>query len=113
DTSAIQLPELADAARAIGMSFITTTVHDNYLMFIKCNLKLPASPTDRDAVSKAELELRRRMAKAVELFRRYIPGCEKAFMARTSPSLCIRRARCIECDYDVAHEDVLKPIFCI
>ncbi|MBM4027116.1 MAG: FAD-dependent oxidoreductase [Planctomycetes bacterium] len=108
DTSQINVPELAEAARAIGMSFITTTVHDNYFMFIKCNLKLPVSPTDRDAVAKAELELRRRMARAVELFRRYIPGCEKAFMARTSPNLCIRRGRLIECDYDITHEDVIE-----
>jgi hypothetical protein len=108
DTSQINVPELAQAARAIGMSFITTTVHDNYFMFIKCNLKLPVSPTDRDEVAKAELDVRRRMAKAVELFRQYIPGCEKAFMARTSPNLCIRRGRCIECDYDISHEDVIE-----
>ncbi len=107
DRSQIEIPELTEAARAIGMSFITTTVHDNYFMFIKCNLRLPVSPTDRDEVSKAELEIRRRMAKAVELFRQYIPGCEKAFMARTSPNLCIRRGRCIECDYDITHEDVI------
>lgn len=108
DTSQINMPELAEAARAIGMSFITTTVHDNYFMFIKCNLRLPVSPTDRDAVAKAELEVRRRMARAVELFRQYIPGCEKAFMARTSPNLCIRRGRLIECDYDITHEDVIE-----
>lgn len=108
DTSQINMPELAEAARAIGMSFITTTVHDNYFMFIKCNLRLPVSPTDRDAVAQAELEVRRRMARAVELFRQYIPGCEKAFMARTSPNLCIRRGRLIECDYDITHEDVIE-----
>ncbi len=108
DTSQINVPELAEGARAIGMSFITTTVHDNYFMFIKCNLKLPVSPTDRDEVTKAELEIRRRMARAVELFRQYIPGCEKAFMARTSPNLCIRRGRLIECDYDITHEDVIE-----
>ena len=107
DTSQINVPGLAEAAQAIGMSFITTTVHDNYFMFIKCNMKLAVSPTDRDEVARAELEIRRRMATAVELFRRYIPGCEKAFMARTSPNLCIRRARCIECDYDITHEDVI------
>lgn len=103
----LNIPEMAEEARAIGMSMVTTTVHDNYLMFIKCNLKLPVSPTDRDAVAKAELEIRRRMAKAVEIFRKYVPGCEKAFMARTSPSLCIRRGRLIECDYDITHEDVI------
>jgi len=77
-------------------------------MFIKCNLKLPVSPTHRDEVAKAELEIRRRMAKAVELFRQHVPGCEKAFMARTSPKLCIRRGRLIECDYDITLPDVLE-----
>jgi hypothetical protein len=104
----LNVPGLTEAARAIGMSMITTTVHDNYLMFIKCNLKLSVSPTDRDAVAKAELEIRQRMAKAVELFRQYVPGCEKAFMARTSPKLCIRRGRLIECDYDITLPDVLE-----
>ena len=50
-------------------------------MFIKINFKMPVSPTDRDAVAKAELELRRRQAEAVKLFREYVPGCEKAFIA--------------------------------
>jgi len=55
----INVPGMAEAARTIGMGMITTTVHDNYLMFIKCNLKLPVSPTNRDEVAKAELEIRR------------------------------------------------------
>ena len=104
----IDVPGLAQGAREIGMALITTTVHDNYLMFIKCNLKLPVSPTSRDEVAKAELEIRKRMARAVELFRQYVPGCEKAFMARTSPKLCIRRGRLIECDYDITLPDVLE-----
>jgi hypothetical protein len=69
---------------------------------------MSVSPTDRDAVARAELEIRKRMAQAVELFRRYVPGCEKAFMARTSPKLCIRRGRLIKCDYDITHEDVIE-----
>jgi hypothetical protein len=95
-------------AGKIGMSTVTTTVHDNYFMFIKLNLKMPVSPTNRDAVAKAELELRRRQAKAIELFRKYVPGCEKAFIARTSPCLNIRRGRLITCDYDISHEDVIE-----
>ncbi|MCE5216416.1 FAD-dependent oxidoreductase [bacterium] len=100
--------EFAEKARAIGMSTVTTTVHDGYFMFIKLNLTLPVSPTDRDAVAKAELELRRRQEQAVALFRQYVPGCEKAFIARTSPSLCIRRGRRIVCDYDLSLDDVLQ-----
>ncbi|MHC4176976.1 MAG: FAD-dependent oxidoreductase, partial [Planctomycetota bacterium] len=101
-------PEFGLEARKIGMSMTTTTVHDNYFMFIKMNIKLPASPTDRDTVAKAELELRKRQLRAIELFREHVPGCEKAFIARTSPRLNIRRGRLIRCDYDVSHEDVIE-----
>jgi len=95
-------------AHEIGMSSISTTVHDDYLMFIKLNLKLSQSPTDRDTVAKAELELRKRMQTGVELFNKYIPGFERAFMSRTSPNLVIRRGRLITCDYDISHEDVIE-----
>ncbi len=99
--------EFREAAGKIMLAMVTTTVHDDYFMFIKMGFKMPVSPTDRDAVSHAELELRKRQAKAIELFRKYVPGCEKAFIARTSPSLNIRRARVIGCDYDITRSDVL------
>ena len=103
-----RLPEaFHQEAAQIGMTLVTTTVHDNYCMFIKLNLKLSHSPTNRDEVSQAELELRQRMHKGLALFRQYIPGFENAFIARTSPSLCIRRGRLIACDYDISHEDVV------
>lgn len=97
-------------AKEIGMSAISTTTHDNYLMFIKMNMKLPVSPTDRDTVAKAELELRKRMQKGVELFRDHIPGFERAFITRTAPSLVIRRGQLISCDYDITHEDVINGV---
>jgi hypothetical protein len=101
-------PEFLQGASKLGATFVTTTVRDNYFMFIKVNLKLPVSPTSRDAVAKAELELRRRQHQTVELFRKHLPGCEKAFIARTSPSLNIRRGRLISCDYDITRSDVLE-----
>jgi hypothetical protein len=100
-------PAFVREVKEIGMATVTSTVHDNYFMFIKLNFKMPVSPTNRDEVVKAELELRRRQAKAVELFRKYVPGCEKAFIARSSP-LIIRRARVITCDYDITLSDVLE-----
>jgi len=100
--------EFVKGAKEIGMSAISTTVQDNYLMFIKINMKLPVSPTNRDTVAKAELELRKRMQKGAELFKEHIPGFEKAFVSRTSPSLCIRRGRLITCDYDITHENVIN-----
>lgn len=108
DGRAANLPAgFSEGAGKIGMSVVTTTTHDDYFMFIKINFKMPVSPTNRDEVAKAELELRRRQAKAVALFREYVPGCEKAFIARTSPKLCIRRGRLIACDYDITLADVL------
>lgn len=97
-----------EEARKIGMSSMITTVQDNYLMFVKVNFKVPGSVVSRDNMAKAELVVRKRQAKAVDLFRKYVPGCERAFMARTSPSLNIRRGRLIACDYDISHEDVIE-----
>ena len=53
--------------------------------------------------AKAEVEIRNRMAMGAELLKKYVPGFEKAFIARTSPSMVIRRGRQIICDYDITH----------
>ena len=37
-----------------------------------------------------------------------MPGCEKAFIARTRPSICVRRGRLIKCDYDITNDDVIE-----
>ncbi len=99
--------EFVDGVVKLGSGLITTTVHDNYLMFIKVNYKMPVSPTNRDEVSKAELIIRQNQYKTLQLFRKYLPGCENAFIARTSPSLNIRRGRTITCDYDISLSDVI------
>ena len=105
----VNLPEeYNEEAKKIGMSGTTTTVHDKYLMFIKINIKVEGSVIDRDDMAKAELLLRQRQYRSIELIKKFIPGCENAFIARTSPSLNIRRGRLITCDYDITHEDVIE-----
>ncbi len=102
-----KLPEaLAKGLKEIKVNTITTTAHKNYLMFIKCGYELKTSSTDRDEISRAEVIIRQNQLKAMELFRKHLPGFENAFIARTSPSLNIRRARCIECDYDITIDDI-------
>jgi len=100
--------EFVDGIVKLGSGLITTTVHDNYLMFIKVNYRMPVSPTNRDEVTKAELIIRRNQFKTLELFRKHLPGCENAFIARTSPTLNIRRGRTITCDYDITLADVIE-----
>ncbi|MDR1900736.1 MAG: FAD-dependent oxidoreductase [Treponema sp.] len=101
---------LGDAAKALGMSSVTTTIHDDYLMFIKVNFKTAVSPSNRDALADAEFELRRRQQASLELLRKTILGAESAFIARTAPSITIRRARCIECDYDISLDEVVNGV---
>jgi hypothetical protein len=100
--------EFVQGINKLGSGLIATTVHDNYLMFVKVNYKMAVSPTNRDEVAKAELLIRQNQFKTLQLFKKYLPGCENAFIARTSPSLNIRRGRTITCDYDITSEDVLE-----
>jgi hypothetical protein len=102
-----KLPKgFVEGIMSLGSGLITTTVHDNYLMFIKVNYRMKVSPTNRDEVSRAELLIRQNQYKTLQLFKKYLPGCENAFIARTSPSLNIRRGRTITCDYDITLDDV-------
>lgn len=107
DAEGAKIPGFSDGAKEIGMSSVTTTVYDDYLMFVKCNYKVPGSVVNRDDVTLAEMELRERIHRGAGLFKEYIPGLEKSFIARTSPGLTIRRGRLIACDYDITHEDVI------
>ena len=103
-------PEVQQALRDLGMAVVTTTTHDNYFMFIKLNFSMPLPPTNRDALADAEYELRRRQQGAIALLRKHMPGAEKAFIARTAPTITIRRGRCIECDYDITNEEITKGL---
>jgi hypothetical protein len=90
----------------------TTTVHDNYLMFVKADVggdwgtSKTWRVTDRDEMAKYELEARKLQQELIAKIRK-VPGCETAFSARSSPVLNIRRGRVIKCDYDISASDVL------
>lgn len=96
--------QMAKLALTLGV----TTMHDNYFMYLKCNYVMKEGLTSQADMTKAEIELRRRQAAAIELLRKSIPGCEKAFIARTSPTLCTRRGRTIECEYDISNAEILE-----
>ena len=108
DAEGGKIPGFSDQAKEIGMSSVTTTVHDNYLMFVKVNYKIPGSVIDRDDVSLAEMELFERMHKGARLLKERVKGFEKSFIARTSPGLIVRRGRLVTCDYDISYEDVIE-----
>lgn len=100
-------PVFYKKTQELGMHTVTTTIHDNYFMFIKLNFLMSGCPADRDALAQAEYELRRRQREALNLLKQVIPGSENAFITRTAPTITIRRARCIRCDYDLSNEEIV------
>ncbi len=103
-------PALLADLRSLGMNLVTTILHKDHFMFIKINTRAAASPVSRDAQAVAEFDLRTRQQKGIALLRACVPGCEKAYIARTSPSLCVRRGRCIACDYDLTNDEVVNGV---
>ncbi len=96
------------ARLALTMGF--TTLHDNYFMYLKVNYVMKQGVTSQAEMTKAEIELRRRQRESLELLKKNIPGCEHAFIARTSPTLCTRRGRTIVCDYDIPNSEILGGV---
>ncbi len=102
-----KLPQdFVEKAAQIGLKTTTTCLRDDYLMFIKIEYTAPANPVDALANTNSALELRQRQQKAIALLRQYIPGFENAFIARTSPTVCIRRARAVHCDRELSNQEV-------
>ncbi|MDR3121760.1 MAG: FAD-dependent oxidoreductase [Clostridiales bacterium] len=99
---------VASAFREVDCAATVSTTRDDYLMFVKISCRMQTNPLYRDALTETEYLLRERQIRSIELMRRYLPGCENAFIARTSPSLTIRRARCITCEYDMTNEEIIN-----
>ncbi len=93
------------ASMALTLGF--TTMHDNYFMYLKLNYVMKQGVNSQEEMTKAEIALRKRQQDAINLLREHIPGCENAFIARTSPTLCTRRGRSVICDYDITNDDIL------
>ena len=103
-------PEVARRLRELDCASVMSTTHDNYLMFVKISKKMEQNPSNRDALSDTEFILRERQMDALALMRRHYPGFANAFIARTSPTLTIRRARCITCEYDMSNEEIVNGV---
>ena len=101
-------PELEKSMNDLNIVSTATTLHDNYFMYLKVSFKTEVSPVNRDALADAEYQIRRRQMEAIELYRKTIPGAENCFIARTSPTLTIRRGRCIECEYDISNDEIVN-----
>lgn len=68
----------------------------------------PPNPLDAADLSAAEREGRRQVRTYLDVFRRYVPGYEKAFVLDTGCELGLRETRRIRGDHVMTVEDVLE-----
>jgi glycine/D-amino acid oxidase-like deaminating enzyme len=59
-------------------------------------------------ISRAAMQLRRKMWKNVELLRRHVPGCERVSLSASAAAMGVRESRRITGDYELQLDDVLS-----
>ena len=65
-----------------------------------------ADATRAEELARAEIQLRRQVLEALAFFRRYVPGCERAFLAATASCIGVRESRRIAGIYELTDDDV-------
>ena len=63
--------------------------------------------TNPEHVTRAEIEGRRQQRKLLEFARRFVPGCERAYVLDTASHIGVRETRRIEGDYVLTEEDIV------
>lgn len=92
-------------AKAPGY-FLSSSLRPREITYCNCVNYGPNNGLDVDALAAAETALRRQMFEVVEVFRRNFAGCEQAYAAGAAPTAGQRRARAINCLYEITTQDV-------
>ena len=69
---------------------------------------LGLDPTDVNSVSEAYVKLYDQIPKLAEFFKKYVPGCENAYIQEIAPMLGIRESRRITGDYMLSADDLVN-----
>lgn len=85
--------------------FLSSSIRPRELTFCNCINYGPNDGLDVDALTAAELDLRKRMFDIARMFRQYVAGCEQCYAAGPAPAVGQRRARAIHCQYELTQQD--------
>jgi hypothetical protein len=88
--------------------FMASSLRPRELTYCNCINYGPNDGLDADALTNAEIYLRRRMLEIGEFFRKIIAGCEACYVAGPAPSAGQRRGRAIRCEYELTQEDCVQ-----
>ena len=62
--------------------------------------------TDTRDLTRAEVAARRQIAQLIAFARKYVPGCERAYLIDTAPNIGVRETRRIVGEYSLTQDDV-------
>jgi hypothetical protein len=88
--------------------FMATSIRPRELTYCNCINYGPNDGLDAEALTQAEISLRRRMLEVGEFFRQNIAGCEAGYVAGPAPSAGQRRGRAIRCEYELTQVDCVQ-----
>lgn len=104
-----QLVELA--RNETGNDFVLSGT-DSYLhpeeTYFNCLHEHGVDGTNGEDLTRAAVQLRRKMWRNTDVLRRHVPGCERISLAASAAALGIRETRRIGCEYELQVEDVLS-----
>ena len=87
---------------------LTVSRHEDDLSFINTASVKPINAVDVDAVTEAEVELRRQVMGMAALLKKHIPGFEKAYVSWTCRQLGVRRTRIVACEHDLSVDEIVE-----
>ncbi len=85
--------------------FFACSLRPREFTFCNCINYGPNDGLDAEALTNAEISLRRRMFEVAEVFRKRVKGFEGCYVAGPAPSAGQRRGRAIRCEYELTQED--------
>lgn len=84
------------------------TYHENeYAHINSANLRA-VDATDTEALSNAEIVLRKQVMTLSRMLKQYIPGFEKAYVSWTPAGVGVRYTRVVECEHDMTLDEIVN-----
>ena len=84
------------------------SLHENNYNYINGTSISNVDATDTEALSKAEIVLRKQVTTLSKMLKEHIPGFEKAYLSWTPVCVGVRYTRVIECEHDMSLDEIVN-----
>ena len=84
------------------------SLHENNYNYINGTSYAKVDATDTEALSKAEVVLRKQVMTLSKMLKEHIPGFEKAYLSWTPVCVGVRYTRVIECEHDMSLDEIVN-----